>query len=249
MIAAGGILADVSWRGPFFIYILAIPVFILALLFLDEPEVPASIDDKRGAERAPYPWKPALVIGALTLTTSLIYYVEPLNVATVLRTVGVESASMAGIIQALTALLYIFGALAYKRYHHWSVGRLLALAGSFIGLGLIVLGVAESTTAVISGAILQQFGAGMVIPTLLAWVQQMLPFQQRGRGMGIWVTAFFTGTFLCPPVITWLSHMSGGLQPAIVIMGMLAVGLSALAVSVSRRSGSGSSVRKAATHV
>ncbi len=220
LIAAGGALADIGWRGPFCIYAAAIPGLIMAFLFIDEPAVLQRREDTT-LKRLGYPVRQALLIGTVTLITSILYYAEPLHIAQVLTDRGAGSATHVGIIQSATSIAFIFGAIAYRRLHHLPITRHLGIAAAFVGVGQIVIGLGQGYGTVAIGATIQQFGAGIVIPSLLAWGQAILPAEQRGRGLGIWVTAFFAGTFLCPPLVTAISQASGGLQPAMIIVGIV----------------------------
>lgn len=235
LLVAGGVLADISWRGPFAIYLAVLPAAVMAWLYIEEPTGRAIQHVTEQAGNLPYPWKTASVIGAVTLVSSLIYYVEPLNFANVMRLRGVESATVGGVLQATTSFGYLAGAFFYRRIYHWNFAGLLALTGAIMGSGLIVMASAGSIPLTLAGAIVQQFGAGLVIPLLMAWGQALLPFAQRGRVMGIWVTAFFTGTFLCPPMMTGLSMVTGGLPSAIVTAGAAAILLAAGCALVARR--------------
>jgi MFS family permease len=228
LIAVGGVLADVSWRAPFGIYALVIPVLVLSLIYIDEP-----VKASREAQMATlaFPVREATLIGSVTLAASLIYYVEPLNIATVLVGKGAGSSSTVGLIQATTSLAYIAGAFVYRQLHAQGIGRLLGLAGGLMGLGLIAVALSPTYGIVAGGALIQQLGAGMVIPALLAWAQATLPIEQRGRGMGIWATAFFAGTFLCAPMVTGASALFGGLSQAIVALGVLSLVLAAAVVA------------------
>ena len=229
LIAAGGALADISWRGPFYIYALAIPGLILALIFIDEPAVLVDKGNDAGA-RAGYPVRQAILIGSVTLLTSLVYYAEPLHIAQVLTNAGVGSSTRVGILQAITSIGFIAGAFGYRRTHRMTIAQHLALAGGFIGVGQLVIGLGRSFEVIAGGAVLQQFGAGFVIPALLAWGQAILPPEQRGRGLGIWVTTFFAGTFLCPPLVTMLGHVTGGLQPSMAVIGVVALVLATVSL-------------------
>lgn len=229
LIAVGGALADISWRGPFGIYLAAIPAFIMALLFIDEPLASRSDDRGRPVGRLGFPWREALLIGTVTLTASVLYYVEPLNISRILDMRGAGSATRIGLIQAATSLTYIAGAFLYRRLHDRGIGTLLSLAAVLIGVGQLVIGLGQSWSIVAIGAAIQQLGGGMVIPTLLAWGQAMLPLEQRGRGMGIWATAFFSGTFLCSPIVALVSDLSGGLAPAMVTLGGVTLAAALLA--------------------
>ena len=226
LIAAGGALADISWRGPFAVYALAIPCLILALIFIDEPAQRDRGALAPGDVRLGYPWREALLIGVVTLVASLLYYIEPLNVATVLVDKGAGSATQVGLIHAATSLAYILGAFVYRRLHTLPIGKLLAIAGMFMGVGVVIIAKAPTYQTVAIGATIQQLGGGMIIPILLAWGQGILPVEQRGRGMGIWASAFFTGTFLCPPLVAVVGSAAGGLQPALLVMGLVTLVIS-----------------------
>lgn len=235
LIAAGGILADVSWRAPFGVYLAAFPLFLVSFFVLDEPERSA-VALKSAPSR--FPWKAAFAIGAVTLITSLLYYVEPLNIATIFSDLGAGSSTRIGLVQALTSLGYILGAFVYRKIHARTLGQLLCLAGLLIGIGNAVIALGRTELVVSLGATIQQIGGGMVIPILLAWGQGLLPLEQRSRGMGIWATAFFAGTFLCPPMIAAVSAATGGLKPAILALAVVTIALSLAAPFLGGRSAS-----------
>lgn len=228
LIAVGGALADISWRGPFGIYLLALPGLIMAMLFIDEP---IQSDSRSVAKvRLPYPWRQAGIIGLVTLTASLLYYVEPLNIARVLDVREAGSATQIGLIQAATSVAYIAGAFLYRRLHMRPIGQLLGLAAVLIGIGQLIIGAGANWHVVAAGAAVQQLGGGIVIPALLAWGQAILPLEQRGRGMGIWATAFFGGTFLCGPMVAAVATAAGGLLPAMTVLGAITLIFSVLAL-------------------
>lgn len=228
LIAVGGMLADISWRGPFAIYFAAIPALVMAFLFIDEPR--KTPQPAGAAVKAPgFPWREAAIIAPVTLIASVLYYVEPLNIARVLDLRGAGTATQIGLIQAATSLAYIGGAFLYRWQHHLSVGRMLAIAGIFIGIGQIIIGQGPDWQTVALGATIQQIGGGMIIPILLAWGQSFLPLEQRGRGMGIWATAFFSGTFVCSPLVSMVAASSGGLIPAMQVMGIITLILALVA--------------------
>ena len=221
MLVAGGFLAEWDWRGPFYIYLLAIPGLILALLYIEEPEQQLQTEAQHRA--APFPWRDALVIGSLTLAVSLIYYVEPLNISRVFAEIGLTNSAFAGIAQAVTNVGYFVGAVIYGRTAQRSIGFHMTVQFALLGIGMVVIGLSSGLVGVGLGATIQQLGAGFTIPALLAWGQARLPYEQRARGMGIWTTAFFAGTFLCPPMVTLGETVTGGLMPAFVLFGTVAL--------------------------
>ncbi len=244
LLIAGGFLAEWDWRGPFYVYLLAIPALILALLYIEEPEQQRA--RAKQTISAPFPWKEAGIIGSLTLVTALLYYVEPLHIARVFAEVGLTNAGIAGIVQAVTTLGYIVGAVAYGRTAHRPFTDHMTWQFLLLGAGLIVIGLSPNLIGVGIGATIQQLGAGLTIPALLAWGQARLPYEQRARGMGIWTTSFFAGTFLCPPMVTLGETLTGGLMPAMVLFGALCLLAAIVTVLVARRSGA-SATRKLTT--
>ncbi|WP_242611045.1 hypothetical protein [Blastococcus saxobsidens] len=59
-----------------------------------------------------------------------------------------------------------------------------------------------------------------------------LGFEQRGRGTGLWTSAFFIGQFVCPLVVLALTGAIGGLGSALAVLSAVslaaAVGVRAL---------------------
>jgi MFS family permease len=94
----------------------------------------------------------------------------------------------------------------------------LVLSGGLLGMGL-----AGSVPVLVAFLVVQQTGAGMSIPSLIAWVQTKLPFEHRGRGMGIWTACFFFGQFSSPWLVARGEQWTGTNQGAFVIAGAAGV--------------------------
>lgn len=233
LIALGGWLADLSWRGPFSIYFAALPLLVLSLIFLNEPEAKARRGDEVPAGR--FPWVIAFSVGAVSLIASVLYYAEPTHIASIFKQRGIESSTKIGLIQALTSLAYIAGAVLYKVLSERPVAVLLAVAGGLIAIGMVGIGLSTSYKEAAFWALFQQLGGGMVIPSLIGWAQASVPFEQRGRAMGIWATFFFTGTFLCPAFVTFTTGLSGSLSTSFWWLGLLTGALAAVFLVTSRK--------------
>jgi MFS family permease len=83
---------------------------------------------------------------------------------------------------------------------------------------------ASDLKAAVIGAILNGFGAGLLLPTLLTWLMRQLRFEERGRGAGAFTASFFVGQFACPLIVLGLNKSLGGLGAAISGLGWVAVG-------------------------
>ena len=226
LIALGGWLAESSWRGPFSVYLAAIPLLLLSLAFVDEPAVRADVESQ--PVQGQFPWAVALVIGFVSLVASALYYVEPTQIASLFSERGLQSSSQIGFLQAATSTAYIAGAYLYKRVSARTVSLQLAIAGGLIGLGMTGIGLSSSYQHAALWAIPQQLGGGMVIPALTAWAQGSMGFGQRGRAMGIWATFFFSGLFLCPTLVNFTAASAGGLSRAFWLLGLTTCALAAV---------------------
>jgi MFS family permease len=89
---------------------------------------------------------------------------------------------------------------------------------------------------VVGFAFVQQLGAGMCIPILIGWGLRELPDQFRGRGMGLWTSAFFLGQFLSPLLVSLMRGWTGGLLQTFVACGLICIGIAVVNQLLGRRS-------------
>lgn len=230
MIFFAGTLTAWSWNGIFLLYLIALPIFFAMLRYMYEPASDATVrrnlgmDEDRVAAQG-FPWGTMAGIAALTLFTSAIYYVFIVNGATVWQELGIKDPKSIGQITALPSLFVLAGAGLF-----WWMGRSgiglrwqLATFLGLLGVGLAVMGLTTNWQGMIVGMALQQTGAGMAIPTMIAWAQSQLPPTHRGRGMGIWTSTFFFGQFTSPLLVSVIREATGSMQGAFLYAGILGV--------------------------
>ena len=242
MIYFAGMLTAVRWNGVFLIYLVALPIFIAMVVFMYEPASDETarkmLGINREAPRTPFPWSAVLQIGGVTLAAAILYYVFIVNGGLAFREVGVQSSADLGKISALPSLFVIAGAGLF-----WLMGRFrpqlqLATCFGLLGIGLAIIGLAPNWKWMIAGLVVQQTGAGMTIPTLIAWAQTKLPFEHRGRGMGVWTACFFFGQFASPLLVSAVRGGSGTMQSAFLAAGIFGLigAVVAVVLALTRRS-------------
>lgn len=126
------------------------------------------------------------------------------------------------------------GAGLFARVSVLGARRLLVAEFVVSGLGLLLIFVAPSVLLIVAGAVLTGFGTGTLLPTLLTWAVNRLPFAQRGRGTGLWTGALFLGEFVSPLLISALTAATGGLGVALAVVGVVSLALALLVASVLR---------------
>lgn len=224
LILGAGYLTAMRWNGVFLIYLAAFPIFLAMLAFVFEPAVDTShaAVGEAPRDKPAFPAKKIALIGAVTLLSSIIYYVYAVNGGLAFREVGIRSSDELGRITFLPSLGVSLGAgifwLVGKRRSEVAFVLLLAL----VGTGLCLIGVAPDWKWMAAGVVFQQTGVGMMIPTLITWAQRDLPPAHRGRGMGVWTGCFFLGQFLSPPIVTLVQSATGSMQATFAAAGLAA---------------------------
>ncbi|HZV11269.1 MAG TPA: MFS transporter, partial [Novosphingobium sp.] len=115
----------------------------------------------------------------------------------------------------------------------WLTSRFGARAQLFglfalLGGGLAMIGLIHNPLGMAGAMAVQQTGAGMAVPALIAWAQSHLPFEHRGRGMGVWTACFFFGQFSSPLLVSLVRHFAGTMQGAFLVAGLFGLACAGL---------------------
>jgi MFS family permease len=220
VIAAAGPMAVIRWNGSFLIYLVAFPIFLAMLMFLFEPKK-ADATSEAVASAIAFPVRAALEVGAVTLFASALYYVFIINGSLVYKELGVSNPARVSALNYIPSLFIMFGALLF-----WLLGKRSNTVQIFaflltLGGGLALIGMVSNVSQMACALVVQQTGAGMAVPTLIAWAQTKFPFEHRGRGMGIWSGCFFFGQFSSPWLVHKLNDGFGSMQWAFLIAGFV----------------------------
>ncbi|EGY00267.1 major facilitator transporter [Nitrospirillum viridazoti Y2] len=234
VIAASGLLTELRWNGVFLIYLIALPIFagMYALIFEPGKSTTAGSGSAGGGHTPAFPLRAVALYGAVTLLASTIYYVFIIQGGLVFREVGIDSPSRVGTLISVASIGVPIGTLLFGYLGKRATALQLAGVFALLGVGLTGVGLSSDYKIMVALLLLQQMGAGMTVPSLIAWAQGVLPFAHRGRGMGIWASCFFLGQFTSPFFVAGARALTNGtVQAAFVTMGLVALvaGIVALA--------------------
>ncbi|QGP81167.1 MFS transporter [Sphingobium sp. CAP-1] len=231
VIALSGPATAIRWNGIFLVYLIAFPIFFAMMAWLFEPkrqgQTVAEVADTPRATTS-FPWKPVGLLGLVTLCASGLYYVFIINGGLAFREVGVTDPATLSAMTALPSLSVIVGALIFRALGGRSNAVQLSAFFLMLGLGLLGIGMATSAKWMVAALVVQQTGAGMAVPSLIAWAQTKLPFEHRGRGMGVWTACFFFGQFSSPFLVHKLNDATGTMQGAFTTAGLIGLALAAI---------------------
>jgi len=230
VIALGGALGDADWRNPFLAYGFAFALAPLTALLLWEPRHAHAPIAPRAIDREPTPqpfrWGKLLLICGVTLFAMTAFLITVIQTGFVLTERGLSSPAKIGLWQGVASLANPLGALTFGLVRSRALPK-VASSFALLSLGFFVIALLPGWHSAVLGAVIANYGAGMILPTLITWAISTLPAAQRGTGTGLWMAASFLGQFLSPLIVLGLRQVTGSLSGAILVYA-LACALSAL---------------------
>jgi MFS family permease len=238
--AAGGLMGSIfGWYGPFYLYLSSLVLALGVWAFTWEPdrelassaaaeEASAHLGDSSGPQRAFYraiPWPRMLGICGITVVAAVMFFGIFVHNGTALASFGITDASRIGLATSIAAVGAIVGAFIYWRAAALATQTLLLIDFLIIGIGYGVMSHSGSVTIYTAATFFCNIGLGMVLPTLIVWAIRGLAYEIRGRGNGIWQSAFLIGQFIAGGALPVLARYSGGMLAVFGIIGYVALAL------------------------
>ncbi|MFF8969114.1 MFS transporter [Streptomyces sp. NPDC014995] len=236
----GGAVGSAGWRMPFWVYAVSLVIAPLMATALPNPAaraaaggkaqdvVPDEATGEAGAgttdevtARRPFPWRRMAGICALTFFGAMVFYTVPVEMAYLLDDLGVENSGVIGLATAIASAATVGGAVAFARLKR-SPDPMLPAVLAVCAAGFGVMFLAGNVPLLVVGAVINCLGTGMLLPALLTSAMSRLAFEDRGRGTGLWMAAFFGGEFVCPLVLLAVEPAVGSLAGAVGVLGLVA---------------------------
>jgi MFS family permease len=224
VLAVAGIMADISWRTPFLIYIVPFLVLPFVVHFLYEPQLnqwcgedvaalgdgaacagaAAREDQSFGvstAQKEPVPYGLLTFIYVAVLIMVVLYFIIPIQLPFYLLDKTQASATQSGLTVAVATLSFALSSmLLAKRMARLDHITVLLLGYSLLGIGMLLITVSEGSAVMVPGLIAAGIGIGIAYPNLYVWLANSAPLAIRGRALGGMNTALFLGQFISPVI-------------------------------------------------
>ncbi len=206
----GGFLANLDWRYPFLIYLLALVCLPLAVVSLPEPERSSNIalaspalTRATGKPTAANPEKflPSLVAMTygIALISQIIFYLIPTQLPFYLQQIANAGPFQSGLAIALMTLLSAVSSLNYRRLKgHLGFVTIYGIAFANLALGYALISWSVSYAVLLVGLAIAGMGLGLLMPNMNLCLTTITPDAFRGRVLSGITTFFFIGQFLSP---------------------------------------------------
>jgi MFS family permease len=208
-LTVGGALADLNWRFPFLIYLVALVLALCAAILLPEPN--RVVDQASSTSEAS-----ALPLGLLVLTygmgilLEIIFYLIPVQLPFYLQQLYQATATQSGLAIALSSLCSAATSLLYRRFKaKLSFIAIYGITFLNIGIGYWLIGMGGTPVQMAIALAIAGTGLGLVIPNMNLCLTSVTPDAARGRVLAGVTTAIFLGQFLSPLISQPLSQMRG----------------------------------------
>ena len=242
----GGALGSVSWHLPFGIYLLALPLGLVALFTIpDSARGGRAQADGGGTEtdgrgivgvfraRPALPLVYVLYFGANTLLYAIVVFYPAL-----LEGVGVTSPFVVSLYLAANGAAGAVSAVAYDRLKRRFGAHLLVVAAFVMwAVGLGATTVVETAPGAVPTVVLFGLGLGLVFPSAFAWVESLAPDDRQGQFSSYVASAGYLGQFVAPVLFGPLVPLLG--VASVFAVGGAVAGIGALALGGALLRGSG----------
>ena len=218
----GGSLAEISWREPFLVYLIGIPILLLCILSMREPERHVYVEGavaqhpvNRGVIILCYITIFVLMLMAFLVPTKVPYYLEGIGI----------SSSVTGLFLGVHGIANAVVSLMYRRFVQMTSPFNLIGAGFVVmAIGLSLLKVSSSVAMAVVVMVLTGVAIGMIVPAVANTLASQATASTSGKIMGGYTTCLNLGQFSISLVSVPLFLLAGSDYPNLfMIMGMVAL--------------------------
>lgn len=234
----GGFLGVFSWHLPFAVYLLGIPLGFLVLITIPETHQ-EKIQDGSKAGSVLKVFRNNLILLAiygLMFLAMILLYTIVVFLPQLLETMGISNPFFISLFISTSALSAGLTSFMYGRIKsRLSYKMIVLIALALWTVGFTTISQVFSGWLIAASIALVGIGLGMVFPTVMLWVGEIVPVSFRGRIISYLGTFGFIGQFLAPVIFAPVVLLSG-LNGVFLVAGGLCA-LLFLLVSTAMRKG------------
>jgi MFS family permease len=196
-LVASGFLADIGWRFPFLIHLIALLILPGVIFAINEPQ--KTKDFNLEIEQAALPWRQLIPIYATAFMCTVLFFIFPAQLPFYLTENNNIEASQVGMALALPTVIGLVFALLYQRFRaRFSFQAIAAIIFLAYSATHLMLSASSAYGMVILSLLFGGVGMGLLSPNNSGWLADVAPVEVRGRAVGMLTCSIFLGQFFSP---------------------------------------------------
>lgn len=202
-ITVSGWLADINWQMPFLIYAFSLPVLILVIIFLYEPEIQKG-KSKSGNNppKQDYAKKLIFFIYVTIFMGMVFFYMTPIQIPFLLTKLNNVSNSMFGYALSISTFSSAMVSINYRSIkRRLSYSIVYVIAFTLMALGYTAVSFSREYYQYLLSLTISGMGLGLLMPSGNLWIMELSPASLRGRLVGRGSAAMFLGMFFSPILV------------------------------------------------
>ncbi len=225
LVSMGGALGAFGWRAPFFVYAWGWILIVPVVLLLREPRRELAVHPAAHPQDTVVPaaesfdWGKPIGIAIVVMFSMIAFMVTVVQFSFLVTERGVRDPASIGLWSALITLANPAGSVIFSLMKGRPAAK-LGLAYTLFAAGFFFMSLVPTVPAAITGGVIANLGAGILLPTAITWLLSSVPAAMRGTGSGLFTAANFLGQFLGPLAILALVKSTGSLSHAILAVGV-----------------------------
>lgn len=218
----GGSLAEMSWREPFLVYLIGVPILLLCILSMREPvrQVSSEAQVRHGSAN-----KGTIILCYVTIfMLMLMAFLVPTKFPYFLEGIGVSS-SVTGLFLGVHGVSNAVVSLMYRRFVQViSPFNLMGAGFIVMGVGLCLLMLSPTVVMAVVVMVLTGMAIGMIVPAVANTLASQATASTSGKIMGGYTTCLNLGQFSISLVSVPLFVLAGSTYPNLfMVMGVVAL--------------------------
>lgn len=211
----GGTLADISWNAPFMVYLIALPILILVLVFIREPQPTSATEAHKNTNDS---------TDMRTITASyLCIFIGMIIIFTIPTKMPSYMENFLGVSATLMGLFLGFHGLGNALFSclHKSFSRKLTsmqlITVAFILLAVALAlpyAIAETVPVCLVSLIVSGFSVGLIVPSVVNSIVDASNDTNRGKMLGIYAVFLNLGQFAVSLITIPVFDLVGNSYPA-----------------------------------
>ncbi|MFA6805323.1 MAG: MFS transporter [Candidatus Methanomethylophilaceae archaeon] len=225
---AGGLTADIGWREPFLVYMVAMVFFFGIIMSMREPTT--KIVKASGSEKWDrHDTKTVVLCYSAAFLGLMISYILPTNLPYYVSELG-ASGLTSGILIGWFGVCEAISCMMYRRIST-VMDRNGMMVFSFLiaGIGYSLMFIPNSFAIIIVSLALIGFGLGLITPIVINWLSTVVTNNTSGKIMGGYSMALnmapFASSIISAPL---LAAASSSYETMFLLLGMISLIIGAL---------------------